>query len=86
MRVGTDTNWFNVAVGANHIVAIRVDGSLWGWGDNQMGQFDVDGRAIGFVIAEPTQFAPFADWIHAAAGGNRTTAINADGGLRSWGS
>jgi hypothetical protein len=32
------TNWKQVACGINHVVAIKTDGTLWAWGDNDSGQ------------------------------------------------
>jgi alpha-tubulin suppressor-like RCC1 family protein len=39
VQIGTDTNWVAVAGGAFHAVALKADGSLWAWGNNQMGQY-----------------------------------------------
>lgn len=33
-QVGTDSDWKSVTAGARHTCAIRLDGSLWCWGDN----------------------------------------------------
>jgi len=37
-QVGTDTDWISIALGADHVVALRTDGSIWAWGSNQDGQ------------------------------------------------
>ncbi len=36
IRVGKDTSWVAVAAGRNHSLALKADGSLWTWGDNEL--------------------------------------------------
>jgi hypothetical protein len=38
VQIGTDSNWVKLAVGYEHAIALKADGSLWGWGDNTYGQ------------------------------------------------
>ncbi len=33
-QVGTDTNWADIAAGANYAVAAKTDGTVWAWGGN----------------------------------------------------
>src|ERR1035437_10312399 len=40
-RVGNDANWISISAGGVHNLAIRVDGTLWAWGENIYGQFGV---------------------------------------------
>src|SRR6185369_13117729 len=37
-RVGKETNWVSIAVGMQHNLAIKSDGTIWGWGQNIYGQ------------------------------------------------
>ena len=41
-RVGTDTTWRMAASGNYHRLAVKVDGTLWGWGSNDRGQLGTD--------------------------------------------
>ena len=65
--------------GANHIAALREDGSLWTWGSNKYGQ-------LGFGTDRAAYNAPISvldDVKWARAGDNSTLAIKNDGSL--WG-
>jgi alpha-tubulin suppressor-like RCC1 family protein len=37
-QIGTAANWESVSAGYQHTVALRTDGSLWTWGNNDFGQ------------------------------------------------
>ena len=37
-QIGTETDWRQVAAGNNHFLALKYDGTIWGWGDNTQGQ------------------------------------------------
>jgi len=55
-QVGTATNWTAVTTGSLffenvqrvHVMGIRADGTLWGWGSNGLGQIGDGGRAARF--------------------------------------
>ena len=32
IQIGTDNNWKTVTMGVAHTMAIKTDGTLWGWG------------------------------------------------------
>ncbi|MFC7671399.1 RCC1-like domain-containing protein [Hymenobacter humi] len=38
MQLGTATTWQSVSAGRDHSLAVRTDGTLWGWGNNNYGQ------------------------------------------------
>ena len=33
-RIGNETDWASIAVGGSQSLAIKSDGTLWGWGEN----------------------------------------------------
>ena len=77
------TNWKQVAGGGNHTVAIKADGTLWLWGDNNFGQLGDDTVAN---KSSPIQtVAGGTDWKSVACGANFTVALKTDGTLWVWG-
>ncbi|OYU30967.1 MAG: hypothetical protein CFE39_10730 [Comamonadaceae bacterium PBBC2] len=69
-----------VAVGDNHTLAIRPDGSLWAWGDNRFGQL---GNGKNLPSASPVKVG--SGFAQVAAAGNYSLAIKTDGSLWAWG-
>ena len=78
------TNWKQVSCGNFHTVAIKTDGTLWGWGRNNSGQ--LGNNAIGNVLTPITTFAGGSNWKQVSCGNDHTTAIKTDGTLWTWGS
>ncbi len=70
-----------VSVGANHLLALLADGSLYLQGNNNLGQLGDGTYTFRYnPIKIPGQ------WQHACADGDTTTAIRSDGSLWMWGS
>ena len=81
-RIGKETDWVSVAVGTQHNLAIKSDGTLWGWGANFRCQLG-DGTTT--TRATPIPSAPGNDWVQAAASGVHSLAQRRDGTLWAWG-
>jgi len=43
-QIGSGTDWSKIGGGANHYIATKTDGSLWGWGRNNYGQLGINDR------------------------------------------
>ena len=81
-RIGNDTDWVRVTAGESHNLAIKSDGSLWGWGENI--RFELgDGTKI--MRDRPVRSAPGNDWAEVAAGLESSYALKKDGTLWAWG-
>lgn len=82
-QVGTDTNWTQVAAGNNTSFAIKSDGTLWGWGNNEQGQIG-DGTYENRNV--PTQIGSATNWVKVKSGTNHTLGLKSNTVLFAWGS
>ena len=82
VQIGTLKNWSKMLVGWSHTMAIKTDGTLWGWGFNTYGQIG-DGTAA--AKSSPVQIGTLTDWSTAASGNNHTLALKTDGTIWTWG-
>ncbi|MCL2151985.1 MAG: S8 family serine peptidase [Oscillospiraceae bacterium] len=71
----------NVVTGITHTLLVKTDGSLWGWGSNQMGQLGTSNQ--GNNVLTPVKI--MGDVFSAAAGFLCTLVVKTDGSLWSWG-
>ncbi|MCL2600077.1 MAG: hypothetical protein FWD88_02720, partial [Treponema sp.] len=82
IRIGMDANWESVSAGNSHTMAIRRDGTLWGWGWNGGGRLG-DGTTT--ARHSPTRIGTATNWASVSAGPNFTMAVRTDGTLWGWG-
>ena len=87
--VSGGTNWKQVACGGSHTAAIKTDGTLWLWGNNNT--FDNKGGNLGdnslTKKSSPVQtVSGGTNWKLVAGGFYHTAAIKTDGTLWLWGS
>jgi alpha-tubulin suppressor-like RCC1 family protein len=68
------TNWSQVVSGSTHTIAIKTDGTLWGWGSNNYGQLG-DNTVTGGSYPRQT-YTGGTNWKQASAGTNHTMAIS----------
>ena len=77
-------NWKQVACGSFHTAAIKTDGTLWTWGNNngygQLGDNTVTNRST-----PVTTFVGGTNWKQVVGGYKHTAAIKTDGTLWTWG-
>ena len=81
-QVGEDTDWAAVSSGQLHTCGLRLDGSLWCWGngwDGRLGTDDTQQRNA------PVQVGDEADWASISVGGSHTCGLRLDGSLWCWG-
>ena len=76
------SNVTSVAAGGYHAVALKTDGTLASWGDNQFGQLGDNGGASG---STPRAVAGLSNVTSVAAGLEHTLALKSDGTVWAWG-
>lgn len=84
-QVGTnDDRWASISIGGFHTIAVKEDGTLWGWGRNYAGE--AGGGANTDDILTPQQIGTENDWVSVSAHTMASYALKADGTLWGWGS
>jgi alpha-tubulin suppressor-like RCC1 family protein len=78
------TNWKQVSSGWTHTAAIKIDGTLWAWGNNTSGQIGIN-DTVTIKTTPVTTFAGGTNWKQVSTGIEHTAAIKTDGTLWSWG-
>lgn len=81
-QIGIDNDWKLIKAGIRHCLAIKDDGTLWAWGDNQYG---VLGNGTNKNSSYPIQIGNDTNWKEIAVGNVHSLAIKKDGTLWSWG-
>ncbi|MCL2601547.1 MAG: InlB B-repeat-containing protein, partial [Treponema sp.] len=74
--------WVFVSAGGHHTTAIKSDGTLWLWGQNDQGQLGDESTTD---RSRPLQVSGGGSWRSVSAGGSHTAAIKSDGTLWLWG-
>ncbi len=82
------TSVIAVAGGAQHTLALKSDGTVWAWGDNDEGQIG-DGTITNRSLSTQVKTGPSAflsGVVALAAGDHHSLALRYDGSVYSWGS
>jgi alpha-tubulin suppressor-like RCC1 family protein len=90
------TDFIEVASGSEHVLALRKDGTVWSWGDNEKGAlgYKEDGVPYGppnDIRFRPHQLTPkqipnLKDIVNIAAGSSFSLALDKQGRVWGWGS
>jgi len=75
-----------IAAGGSHSLALKSDGTVWAWGDNDYGQL---GRGFssggGWGFTTPEQVTALSDVIAIAGGRTHSLALKSNGTVWAWG-
>ncbi|TAF08787.1 MAG: T9SS C-terminal target domain-containing protein [Flavobacteriia bacterium] len=84
-QITTATNWVKVAPSYFHTIALKADGTIWGWGLNNNYQTGNIPASLNQPI--PLQIGTDTDWVEIATGTNDISfAIKSNGTIWGWGS
>jgi len=85
VRVGTDNDWKDITAGGQFSLAVKENGTLWGWGLNTINQLglgaDVSNKST------PTRIGLDADWeaLGVANNNGHSFGIKSNGEVYGWG-
>lgn len=86
--VGSSATWAEVSAHGSQTLAIRGDGTLWGWGIQDffgMGSLGVLGVGNGNNYSSPVQVGTLTSWSQVATGYYHTLGLQTNGTLWAWG-
>ena len=75
--------WKSVSAGETHSMGIRIDGTLWGWGQNAIVGYVGNGSTQNVLV--PIQISSDTDWKEVHAGDTHSIALKNDGVMWAWG-
>jgi alpha-tubulin suppressor-like RCC1 family protein len=83
LRIGSNSDWAQMASLGLHTVALKNDGSLWNWGSIRQRTAGVGSPAI--HNGTPTRIGVETNWTRICAGRDHGLALRRDGSLWAWG-
>lgn len=81
-EIDNSTDWVDISSSGTHTIALKKDGSIWGWGNNDGGQLGLNNYNN---TAVPTKIGNQTDWVKIYVGSASSYAIKANGTLWGWG-
>ena len=81
-QISAATDWVQISCGDGHVLALKSDGSVYAWGQNNNGQLG-DGTTIDRNV--PTLIQGLSVVSQVAAGGFHSLALLSDGTVKTWG-
>jgi alpha-tubulin suppressor-like RCC1 family protein len=79
-------DWAQIAAGRYHTIALKKNGSVWGWGDNSSSQLGNGSTTLKFASPAPAQGEGLADdWACIGAGTYASGGIRMNGKIYTWG-
>ena len=80
------SNWKQVVTGDEFTAAVKLDGTLWVWGQNLTGSLGINDATTINKLTPVTTFLGGNNWDQVAAANSFVAAIKTDGTLWTWGS
>jgi hypothetical protein len=83
LRLGSSSDWKQLSAGSQHFLALKNDGTLWGWAQSMYGELDQ--VVSGTYFRQPIQIGTDSDWAFCFAGPQISIGIKTDGTAWCWG-
>lgn len=84
VQVGTETNWAFVSItGVGGVRAIKTNGTLWVWGNNNNGELGTGVTGVNY--SSPVQVGALTNWSKASGGNQYSLFLKTDGTMWSVG-
>jgi alpha-tubulin suppressor-like RCC1 family protein len=80
-RIGSDNDWKVVAATESYFLAVKTDGTLWGWEGNAEGLFGTNSNRY---VAEPERIGTDSDWAALFPQDYSALLMKRDGGIWTW--
>jgi len=80
-RIGDDADWKSVIAANGYFLALKTNGTLWGWGYNQEGRLAPDSRSR---IDAPVQIGTNSDWAGFFGQGSSMFVMKDNGYVWHW--
>jgi len=80
-----------ISAGGVFTLALKTDGTVWAWGDNEHGEFgggsiDESSKMKSLDLKnEPAEVSMLQDVVEISAGNTHAIAVTSDGGVWAWG-
>ena len=84
MEVAAGTEWARLSLGWDHTCGVQTDGTLWCWGNNEVGQIGDGAVGSSFNRIVPTQIGS-DDWLDVYAGQEHSCGLHSSGAVWCWG-
>ena len=81
-RIGQGSDWSRIAASHMHMLALKSDGSLWGFGGNASGQLAQAGPTNRYTV--PVRIGR-DKWSQISVGAGHSLGLKTDGSLWAWG-
>ena len=82
-QVGALKTWAVISVGQLHVLSVKTDGTLWGWGTGAT--YGAIGLGNTSNYSSPKQIGALTNWLSVSAGFYTSAAVKTNGTLWSWG-
>jgi alpha-tubulin suppressor-like RCC1 family protein len=82
--VGGFTDWCQISAGLSQTLAVRQNGTAWGWGYGNQGQLGI-GCLVFYPSSPVSVVGGFTDWCQVSVNSKHSMGVRTNGSLWTWG-